>query len=345
LSWRFSAEAAAARAPECDVIVLGDSLVKHGLVPSVIERETGRRTVNLSAARGPALLSYFLFRRALDAGAQPSAVILNAKPAVLLGGLDYDARYWQETLSPREGVELVQMTRRVPFVASTLSGRLLPTLRSRLEVRSNLMAALRGQTDRLAAINRVLWRNWSINAGANIAAAASSYHGEIAPEVEARLHTNLFHVDPTNAVAIDRLFKLATQRRIPVFWLMPPLCPNLQAVRDQSGADGHYEQFVRALQTRYAQTMHVLDARRAGYPPHWFVDATHLNGDGALALSRSVAAAIEVEPLGPHPVNPATWVALDLPSPLPAQLDVPFEDLDQSKRILHLDPAGYVSSR
>jgi hypothetical protein len=345
LSWRFSAQAAVTRAPGCDVIVLGDSLVKHGLVPSVIERVTGRRGVNLSAARGPALLSYFLFRRALDSGARPSAVILDAKPAVLLGGPEYDARYWQEALSLRESFELTQMTGRMPFVVSTLVGRLLPSLRSRLELRSNLLAALQGQTDPLQAINRVLWRNWTVNAGANVAAVHPSYQGEVAPDVESRLHTSLFHVDPTNAEAIERLLKLAAQQTIPVFWLMSPLSPNLQALRDRSGADLCYERFVRAIQARHPRVMFVIDARRAGYPPALFVDATHLNGSGAVALSRSIATAIELELPRPPSTNIPSWLALESCSPRLVGPDVPLEDLEQSRRLLHLDSADYVSLR
>ena len=51
LSWRYSAEGVATEAPGCELLCLGDSLIKHGLLPRVIEEETGRRTVNLSAAR------------------------------------------------------------------------------------------------------------------------------------------------------------------------------------------------------------------------------------------------------------------------------------------------------
>jgi len=345
LSWRFSAEAAAARAPGCDIVCLGDSLVKHGLFPAVIEQATGRRAVNLSAARGPALLSYFLFRRALDAGARPSAVIVNAKPAVLLGGPDYDARYWQEVLTLREGLELLPITRRVPFMASTLLGRLLPSLRSRLEVRSNLLAALRGEPDPLHAINRILWRNWTRNAGANVTAAHSSHRGEVTPEVESRLHTSVFHVEPTNAEAIERLLKLAARRKVPVFWLMAPLCPNLQALRDQSGAEARYEQFVRTVQARYPQVMTVLDARRAAYPNTSFIDATHLNGLGGLALSRSVASAIGTALSHPRSSTSAPWIALDPPAGRDAAFAGYIEDLDQTRRILQRDTTAHVSSR
>jgi len=345
LSWRFSTEAATTRAPGCDVVCLGDSLVKHGLFPTVIERATGRRAVNLSAARSPTLMSYFLFKRALDAGTRPSAVILNAKPAVLIGGPDYDARYWQEVLTLRESIELLRMTRRVPFMVSTLIGRLLPSFRSRLEVRSNLLAALRGETDPLHAINRVLWRNWTVNAGANVTAANSPYQGEVAPEVERQLHTNRFHVDRTNAEAIERLLKLAAQRKIPVFWLMAPLSPNLQALRDQSGAEAKYEQFVRTIQARYPQVMTVLDARRAAYPPQLFIDATHLNGGGGIALSRSVATMIGSELSRRHSTTSAGWIALDPPSARPAGFEVPIENLEESRRILRLDTTAHVSSR
>src|SRR5437764_12305231 len=63
LSWRFSAQAARRDAPGRDLLCLGDSLAKHGLIPSVIERESGLRAVNLAAARCPTLMTYFLFRR------------------------------------------------------------------------------------------------------------------------------------------------------------------------------------------------------------------------------------------------------------------------------------------
>jgi hypothetical protein len=341
LSWRFSAEAATTRAPRCEVICVGDSLVMHGVFPAVLELETGRRTVNLAAARGSTVMSYFLLRRALDAGARPEALVLNAKPAVLIGGLEFDARYWQEVLTLGESLELLQMTRRVCFTVSTLLGRLLPSLRARLEIQSNVLAALRGETDRLSAMNRVLWRNWTVNAGANVTAANSRYDGEVTPEVGERLHARRFHVDRTNAEAIERLLKLASKHAIPVFWLMTPISPKLQALRDESGAEARYEQFVRSIQARHPQVMTVLDARRAGYAPTLFADATHLSGIGGAALSRSVASAVDAELS--HPGS-ARWIALDPPPARPPALPASVEDLDESRRILGLDASGPESS-
>jgi hypothetical protein len=336
LSWRYSAQAAKTQARGREILCLGDSLVKHGLVPSVIEGTSARQLVNLAAARAPALWTYFVFRRALAAGAQPAAIVVNAKPAVLIGGLDYDARYWQEVLTLGECIELFRMTGKGSFLVSTLVGRLLPSLRSRLEIRSNLLAALRGENDRLYAINRVLWRNWSKNGGANVAAADSRYNGEVSSEVARRLHTDVFYVDRSNAQGIERLLQLAHERRVPVFWLLPPLSPALQALRDQSRAEARYEEFIRSFQARYPDVMTVLDARRLAYPPSLFVDATHLNARGAIALSRSVTKALEAEitrsPRFPSP----RWVALGPPPAAPDELDFPLEDIEQTKGILNL---------
>ncbi len=154
-------------------------------------------------------MTYFLFRRALDAGSRPDAIIINAKPAVLIGGPEFNARYFEEVLTLREWVELCQITRRSSFMVSMLVGRLLPSLRCRLEIRSNLLSALRGETDRLHDINRTLWRNWTVNGGANIADLDSGCEEKVTPEVARRMQTDIFHVDPMNAEAIERLLQLA----------------------------------------------------------------------------------------------------------------------------------------
>jgi hypothetical protein len=345
LSWRFSADAVKTESPGCELLCLGDSLIKHGLLPGVIEDETGRRTVNLSAARAPALLTYFFLRRALDAGARPRAIVINAKQAVLLAGPEFNARYWQEVLTPRECLEFSLMTRNGRFMLATVAGRLLPSLRSRLEIRSQVMAAIRGETDPVPGMNRILVRNWTVNRGANVASVRPLRQDDAEPEIEHRLHPEVFFVDPTNAQGMERLLQLAADRDIPVFWLLPPLSPVLQALRDQSGAEAGYEQFVRSFVARYPQLLTVLDARRGGYPTTLFSDHTHLNREGALALSHAVAQAI-----GPLLARPSSdpgprWVAVARPADCRGGRAVVVEDLEQSRRNLSVRDVPFFSSR
>ena len=56
-----------------DVLLFGDSLVKFGLIPRVIEHESGKTVYNFGLHTGQASSSYFLLRRALDSGARPRA--------------------------------------------------------------------------------------------------------------------------------------------------------------------------------------------------------------------------------------------------------------------------------
>ncbi len=292
----------------------------------------------------PTFLSYLLLRRALDAGARPQAIIINAKPAILMADLHFNSRYLEEIMTLGECLEIAGLTRNRSLLLSMIVGRLFPSLRSRLEVQTNVLAALRGERDRIGAINRVLLRNWSVNRGANVAATVAPDPGTVRPDVEGRLHPNVFHVDPTNAAGMERLMKIADDRGIPVLWLLPPLSPALQSLRDQSGSEARYERFIRTFMARYPRRLTILDARRAGLPSTFFVDETHLNRRGAIALSRAVAEAVPtLLSRSPSPTA-AEWVALFIPPDQPAESDFAIEDLGESQRIVNQSTAASASS-
>jgi hypothetical protein len=332
LSWQFSDRAARHEARDCEVLYLGDSLVKHGLVPSVLQHESGVKGVNLAAARAPALMTYFVLRRALDSGSRPSAIVIDTKPAVLIGGAAYNARYWPAALSPRECLELGRITGRGQLGVAMLAARLLPSLQSRLEVRSGIQAALNDTPDPIHEINRVLWRNWTVNGGANVANLDSSYRGELSPEIQERLHPDRWYFDPSNVDGIDRLLKLARDRRIRVFWLLPPISPGLQEWRERSGSEAKFEAFVRSFQKRYARVVTVLDARRLARDPSLYVDATHLSGRGAIVLSRAVGRVLGAGTSS----RTGDWITLeDPPRPDGDEASPSLEDIDRSKQIIH----------
>ncbi len=329
LSWRFADEAARHDAKGKDLLFLGDSLVKHGLIPSVIKASSGLSGANLAAARGPALLTDFIFRRAIESGARPSAIVIETKPAVLIGGADYNAHYWPAALTARECLELGWAVRKGTLGLAAMTARLIPSLQSRLEIRSGLMAALNGTTDRIPEINRMLLRNWTTNNGANVALLNSPYRGVLSPEIQEKLHPDKWFVDPSNEVGIDRILERAREHGIRVFWLLPPISPGLQAWRERSGAEGHYEQFVRSYRDRFPETVTIVDGRRIAREPSLYVDATHLSGRGAIVLSRSIAPVLAIERRRPEN-KPSAWITLEDP---PAAPDPPLEDVEQSRRI------------
>ena len=301
------------------MLCLGDSLIKHGLIPGVIEEGTGRRTVNLSAARAPALLTYFLLRRALDAGARPRAIIINAKPAVLLAGPEFNARYWQEVLTPRECLEFSLMTSNGPFMLATIVGRLLPSLRSRLEIQSNVLAALRGETDSHSGDQSRLLRNWTVNGGANVAAASRFRQDEAEPEIERRCTQASFSSTDPMPRESSGLIRLADERAtIPVFWLFRRYRPLFKPAATRAAPRRATTSSSAPSSVRYPRLLTVLDARRGRYPASLFTDHTHLNGPGAIALSRAVASAISPFLARPRSETAPVWIALSSPPISPA---------------------------
>jgi hypothetical protein len=332
LSWQFSDRAARDDARGCEILCLGDSLVKHGLVPSVLERVSHLKSVNLAAARAPALMTYFVLRRALDSGARPSAIVMDTKPAVLIGGADYNAPYWPATLTPRECLELGWIAGRGQLGLAMLTARLVPSLQSRLGLRSGFLAALNNTTDPIHEVNRVLWRNWTVNGGANVASLDSSYRGELSPEIRERLHPDRWYVDRSNVEGIERLLGLARERKVRVYWLLPPISPGLQEWRERSGSEAKYEAFVRSFQRRYPGVVIVLDARRIARDPSLYVDATHLSGRGAIVLSRAVGVVLRAEATSPT----RDWIGVEDPpgDPRDGRDSTPLEDVERSKQLV-----------
>jgi hypothetical protein len=334
LSWQLAAGAARAHAPARTVLLGGDSLVKHGLIPQVITARSGQTAVNLAVARGSAPATFFLVRRALEAGARPAALVVDFKPNLLRGGPRYNNRYWQEILTPRELLELTRSSRSSALFIELAVGRLLPSFRSRLEIRSHLQAALRGETDHLRLINRMCVRNWTINDGADVASKNPAWSGVVGPETDDKYQTRVFDCHRVNAEYIRRLFALTASRGIAVYWLLPPLSPQLQVRREMAGAEAGFEQFVRSMQATAANVT-VLDARHSGYGHRLFVDATHLNGEGAQSLSRDVADVLrrDLEHRGATvPGGPVSWVGL--PAYRVWADALVLEDVEQSRRVV-----------
>jgi hypothetical protein len=334
LSWWLAARSARALAPGRTVLLAGDSLVKHGLVPQVIAARSDHTAINLAVARGAAPATFFLVRRALEAGARPAALVVDFKPNLLKGGPRYSNRYWQEILTPREILELARSSRSPALLIELAVGRLLPSFRSRHEIRSNLQAALRGETDRLHTINRICLRNWSINDGADVAAKNPAFDGRVGPDTDQKYQTREFDCHRVNAEYIRRLFALAAAHGVRVYWLLPPLTPQLQARREQAGAEAGFMQFVRSMQA-CAANVTVLDARHSGYDHRLFIDPTHLDGQGAQALSRDIAAvlrrALDLDRAGGS-VRPLGWVALPAYRAGTGTVELALEDLEQSRR-------------
>ena len=328
LSWRLGLEAISRGAERCEVACLGDSLVKIGVIPEVIRAGSGRTAYNFAMAQAPAPATYFLLRRLIEAGGKPSAIVVDFKPSVLAGGPRFSLRHWQTVLNPRECLELAREARGVGMLAEIVLGRLLPSYRDRLEIREAVRSALDGEPAPTYATNRLALRNWGKNLGAHLNSSRTPFSGEVGPEIHKKLLSDGWKCHRINATYVDRLLTLAESRKIPVFWLIPPLPPQLQERRERSGADGAFVAFVRSMQAKHAGVT-VVDGRHSHYDASTFADHTHLNGRGSIAMSQDLAAIVGGRE------NRARWI--DLPPYQDRPLGFPTEDVDQSRIALEAE--------
>lgn len=319
--WKRSGAAASKEAAGCEVLCLGDSLVKFGLLPRVIEERLGVRSYNLAVGAGQASATYFLLRRALDAGARPRAVVVDFKPHLLAYDVHNSDAMWPLLLSPGECLDLAWSARDAGFFARTLLARLLPSVRGRAEVGAAIAAALRGGSSSPRDSLPPVWRNWNVNRGAQVAPRGPGPPGAGAGWAH-ELFPAAWEPHPVNVAYVRRLLALAAARGIVVHWLLPPIRPDSQAECERIGLDARHAAFVAALRAEFPGLV-VLDGRRSGYGAEVHVDPVHLDRRGAAALSADVAAA-----LGGRE-RPSGWVALPpyRERPAPGRL----EDLEESR--------------
>jgi hypothetical protein len=325
--WLVTGRAAREKVAGRGVLCFGDSLVKFGVVPRVLEARLGRPVYNLAVCGGQAPSSYFLLRRALETGARPEAVVVDFMPHLLDHGPLRNARQWPVLLSPREFAELAWSTRSGTFLASTALAALLPSVRARFEIRAVVLAVLEGKTASAPDAMTAYERNWALNQGAQL--------NPKAPAGPARFNLGRWEDFPrpwscyrVNAAFVRKFLALAQTHQIQVYLLLPPVRDDVQARRERLGVDPRYQAFVRSLQREFGN-LAVIDGRSAGYGRALFRDPLHLDRQGALALSVGLA-----DVLGAGDRTGGQWLALG--QPRPPRVDVALEDLDESRLAVRL---------
>lgn len=313
------------RPPE--VLVLGDSLAEFGLYPRVIEAVTGRSALNLAVQTGPAPTAYVLFRRALQRGARPRAIVIDSAQGVLGEGPNSTTRPypWSDLLSFAETFELAWTARDFNLLTRVILGKSLHVYKNREEIRKDVVQALRGQStwERTYLPGRM--RNWRVNRGAQVNPPHPFEAPEYPPEGEP-LPTR-WKPDPTNVAYLERIFETARAHGVSVFWLLPPLHPWTQAWSRYRGETQAYEQCINELQARHPEVV-VLDARQSRYPGAVFIDSSHLDVDGATALSASIGQLIDARLDDPDFAAARSWVKV--PDYQPTPVSVVLETTDQS---------------
>jgi hypothetical protein len=276
----------------CPLVALGDSLVKFGVVPAVIERRLGLHACNLAVTGGQAPSDYFVLRRLLQLGARPYALLVDGET---LGEDPMNiVRVWPELLGLSECAELAWTARDARSLGVMTLAYLLPTCRTRLEARAGVLSALEGQPPIAAGMRPAYERNWRRNREAVLLPPRDDPPGTDPRPAQidrSGYRPAPWQCHPLNAEFLTRFLDLAASCQVPVFWLLPPVHPEVQTRRERYGHDSSCEAFLHSLIARYPN-LTVIDGRHAGYPPAAIADNVHLSRPGAVAFSDGIATVV-----------------------------------------------------
>jgi hypothetical protein len=321
MSWKESATAAGGPEARADILCLGDSLIKLGILPRVLEVGLGKSVYNLGVLGGQAPSSYFLLRRVLEQGIRPRALLIDFSEDLLTLAPALNPTCWADSVGCRQGLELAWHSRDPALAISAGLHRLLPRWCDQNHRHS--LSSL-GLKNTVADDPRVFERNWRLNRGAQVAPRT------FVP-VEGLSYANgqRWQPHPANAFYVDRLLGTAEAEHVPVFWILTPSIPGRREQLARNGVRAAYRQFIDERLAAHS-CLTVLDGQRLYGNEDAFRDPIHVNRDGAIRLSIAVAAAIRPRLSGES--SAARWIDLfEIADQETSKYQELVEDLDQSR--------------
>ncbi len=289
--WKTSARIARGELPLGGILFYGDSQVKFGVSPLMLEAKLSQPSQCLAIQGGQAPSSYFLLKKTLDSGVLPAAIVVDFEPHLLHDGLEHNKRMWAELATLGECLEMARTAGDAGAFASMALGRVLPSYLERHEIRDNINAALKGETPLMAGWLEMARRNRGMNRGA-LAMTKGTGDSAHDPSRWANPTPTPWAPDPVNDAYARKFLGLARRYKIPVYCALMPVVPALQAKYELNGMDQHYFAWLRKLQDKYAN-LYVLDWRHSDYQPPVFTDAMHLNVEGATSVTLALGDYIE----------------------------------------------------
>ena len=329
VSWSFAASAIEREARSAQVVVFGDSMMKFGVLPRVIEARSGARAYNLALFDGPPLASLALFERLLAEGGRPGAVLLNVMPHHLSRSL-HDRKHsgvWNQIMGWSSAWGVARRFGAYSLLADFVYTGALPSLAAREELRATVLAAFEGRARSTLGIARLYEQNWRANLGAHVLAQTGV--GKFQPNNH-ELEAVAWKPRQENLAVLRRFFDTAKAHGVRVYVLISPMHPGAQARLAAIGLYARYEKVVRALQGEYAGVT-ILDGRTLNLAADQFVDGVHLNRAGAIALSAACGDALAAGDRG-------GWVRL-APSGESGR-DFAIEDIAESRMVLRDERAA-----
>ncbi len=286
------AKAGSAEVRASAVLCLGDSQVKLGVNAVELGRHLGVPAYNLAVHAGQPAASEALLRRALQRGARPRALVLGFHPSLLAFEARTNARQWPEVLGAWGCLGLAIEAGDARLAALGVLGSVFPSCKGRLEIRRDVLAALRGAGEPAIAEIMQGRTERASRRGSVVAAPDLGFRDEAGPASLPAPSGSSWSPRRENVAALRRLLALAESRGIATYWLTPALSPGERARRASSGVTGAYERFLGRLQEEFPDLI-VLESSGLDLDRTAFVDPLHVDARGSMALTAATARALE----------------------------------------------------
>ena len=332
LDWEAGGRNAEQISPRVEVLCYGDSMLKFGLSPRILEQQLGRSVFSLALLDGKPAASYFLLRRSIESGARPRLVLVDFQPECMYQTPRSltENRHLKALLDVRESIDLARVFHDPDLVAEIALSRVFPSYKCRTEIRAGVGLALEGRANPNPEENAKVRRNRALNRGGMLLAKMPAYNGDVPPRIAEILFSEGWFNRPEHTSYVRRFMDLAERHHIPVLWVLPPNTPKAQEGKERVGLDGRYTRFLQNVQSRYAN-LTVVDARRSGFGHEMFVDSVHLDREGATIFSLAMAEVLRprLDPARSSKPPLARWESV--PRALGATTRIALEDVDQSR--------------
>jgi hypothetical protein len=267
------------------ILCFGTSLTRMGVSPRVMEETLYESVYNLALNAAQPFACYSMLRQTLEAGARPRVIVVDFMWVALAREYTFNERLIPELATLGDCVDFARTVGDSSFLGRLILARLLPSYRCRLEARDNITAALRGETPQRVPEQWVTLKNSRTNRGAT---HLDKRLDIMAQPIDPRYFPADWNCPRFSEIYIEKFLSLASQHNIRVFWMIPPVSPDIQAGLFDTGIQARYNRLVESMVARHSN-LSVLDFSRSSYPLNAFFDPTHLNRDGAVALSRDLA--------------------------------------------------------
>jgi hypothetical protein len=264
LDWKAGALSARRLSPRFDVLCFGDSMLKFGLSPRILEQRLGLSVFSLALLDGKPPASYFLLRRSIESGARPRLILVDFQPECMYQTSEtmIENRHWKGLLDVHEGLDLARTYHDPDLVGRVVLWRCLPSYKCRTEIRDGVKLALAGKASPNPDENAKVRRNRWLNRGGMLLAKSPAYDGEVRQPVADILFSQDWFNRPEQTSYVRRFMALAERHQIPVLWVLPPNSPKAHEGRERVGLNELDSQAI-ATSSLSTQSTSTAKARRS----------------------------------------------------------------------------------